>query len=93
MTAQAANGANLKRNRSVMLLSLCLAAFIINLDTTIVNVALPTLSRLPSRGRRIRHRSHRLLRVPPSQTDRLRVDDLEASLHTAAVTKLAGQTT
>jgi EmrB/QacA subfamily drug resistance transporter len=33
------------RNRSVILLALCLAAFIINLDTTIVNVALPTLSR------------------------------------------------
>jgi EmrB/QacA subfamily drug resistance transporter len=45
MTAAAANGANLMRNRSVVLLALCLAAFIINLDTTIVNVALPTLSR------------------------------------------------
>jgi EmrB/QacA subfamily drug resistance transporter len=33
------------RSRSVILLALCLAAFIINLDTTIVNVALPTLSR------------------------------------------------
>jgi MFS family permease len=33
------------RTRSVILLALCLAAFIINLDTTIVNVALPTLSR------------------------------------------------
>jgi EmrB/QacA subfamily drug resistance transporter len=33
------------RNRSLILLALCLAAFIINLDTTIVNVALPTLSR------------------------------------------------
>src|SRR5271168_1771053 len=33
------------RNRSVILSALCLAAFIINLDTTIVNVALPTLSR------------------------------------------------
>jgi EmrB/QacA subfamily drug resistance transporter len=45
MTVQAANGVNLVRNRSVILLALCLAAFIINLDTTIVNVALPTLSR------------------------------------------------
>src|SRR5271163_813898 len=45
MRAQAANGANLVRNRSLILLALCLAAFIINLDTTIVNVALPTLSR------------------------------------------------
>jgi EmrB/QacA subfamily drug resistance transporter len=45
MTVQAANGANPVRNRSVILLALCLAAFIINLDTTIVNVALPTLSR------------------------------------------------
>ena len=33
------------RSRSVILLALCLAAFIINLDTSIVNVALPTLTR------------------------------------------------
>jgi EmrB/QacA subfamily drug resistance transporter len=45
MTAQTANGGGLIRNRSLILLALCLAAFIINLDTTIVNVALPTLSR------------------------------------------------
>jgi EmrB/QacA subfamily drug resistance transporter len=33
------------RTRSATLLALCLAAFIINLDTTIVNVALPSLTR------------------------------------------------
>src|SRR5213080_5332651 len=33
------------RRRRVVLLTLCLAAFTINLDTTIVNVALPTLVR------------------------------------------------
>src|ERR1043165_9193643 len=32
-------------HRRVVLLTLCLAAFIINLDTTIVNVTLPTLVR------------------------------------------------
>jgi MFS family permease len=33
------------RRRSLILVSLLLAAFLINLDTTIVNVALPTLVR------------------------------------------------
>src|SRR5262245_16564762 len=33
------------RHRRVVLLTLCLAAFTINLDTTIVNVTLPTLVR------------------------------------------------
>src|SRR5690349_18633689 len=33
------------RRRTAVLLTLCLAAFTINLDTTIVNVALPTLVR------------------------------------------------
>src|SRR5204863_9842604 len=33
------------RRRSAVLLTLCLAAFTINLDTTIVNVTLPTLVR------------------------------------------------
>jgi len=33
------------RNKAVALAALCLAAFTINLDTTIVNVALPTLTR------------------------------------------------
>ncbi len=35
----------MKRNKTLILLSLLLAAFLINLDTTIVNVALPTLVR------------------------------------------------
>ncbi len=35
----------MKRNKPLILLSLLLAAFLINLDTTIVNVALPTLVR------------------------------------------------
>ena len=34
-------------NKPLILLSLLLAAFVINLDTTIVNVALPTLVRAP----------------------------------------------
>src|SRR5919204_1088920 len=33
------------RRRNVVLVTLCLAAFTINLDTTIVNVTLPTLVR------------------------------------------------
>src|SRR5437764_9753568 len=33
------------KRRTAVLLTLCLAAFTINLDTTIVNVALPTLVR------------------------------------------------
>ncbi|MBV9800767.1 MAG: MFS transporter [Solirubrobacterales bacterium] len=35
----------MKRNKPLILISLLLAAFVINLDTTIVNVALPTLVR------------------------------------------------
>ena len=35
----------MKRNKPLVLISLLLAAFVINLDTTIVNVALPTLVR------------------------------------------------
>ena len=35
----------MKRNKPLILVSLLLAAFVINLDTTIVNVALPTLVR------------------------------------------------
>src|SRR5437870_11297828 len=34
-----------KQHRTAILLTLCLAVFTINLDTTIVNVALPTLVR------------------------------------------------
>ena len=33
----------MKPNKSLIMASLLLAAFVINLDTTIVNVALPTL--------------------------------------------------
>ena len=35
--------------KRITLLALCLAAFIISLDVTIVNVALPTLSARPAR--------------------------------------------
>src|SRR2546423_11742006 len=35
----------MRRNKPMILTSLLLAAFVINLDTTIVNVALPTLVR------------------------------------------------
>src|ERR1043165_9181619 len=40
-----AHGALTHRQRTVVLLTLCLAAFTINVDTTIVNVTLPTLVR------------------------------------------------
>src|SRR3954462_15052300 len=39
------DGALSPRQRTVVLLTLCLAAFTINVDTTIVNVTLPTLVR------------------------------------------------
>ena len=35
----------MQRNKPLILVSLLLAAFVINLDTTIVNVALPSLVR------------------------------------------------
>src|SRR3954470_5543172 len=42
---QASSGAVVPARKPIALISLLLAAFVINLDTTIVNVALPTLVR------------------------------------------------
>src|SRR5215211_4002225 len=44
-TSGTSQSASVPGRRAVILLALCLAAFTINLDTTIVNVALPTLVR------------------------------------------------
>ena len=45
------HGATRTSHRGAALAVLCLAAFIINLDTTIVNVALPSLVRESRRAR------------------------------------------
>jgi EmrB/QacA subfamily drug resistance transporter len=45
MTAGTSRSESVPARKAVILLTLCLAAFTINLDTTIVNVALPTLVR------------------------------------------------
>src|SRR5919198_214527 len=44
-TADRSRGGVMRHNKPLVLVSLLLAAFVINLDTTIVNVALPTLVR------------------------------------------------
>jgi hypothetical protein len=66
-----ATGSRLSSRRGLLiLLLLCGAQFLVVLDATIVNVALPSIQRAPPRHRLPRHRlpRHRLPRHTPTPT-------------------------